>query len=83
LRRLARRSFDAVNTLRPSGNVTFPPDALFEPSRARKPSTTTVSPIFSESRLMPRRWSTPGGPPENPQFVTFPWASFTSTKNQM
>ena len=41
-----RSSCDAVKTLRPSANVTRPPDALFDPSRARKPSTTTTSPFF-------------------------------------
>ena len=61
----------------------MPPDALFDPSRARNPSTTTTSPALSEFLLMPRRWSTPGGAPENPQLLTFPCSSFTSTKNQM
>src|SRR5580693_6976257 len=76
-------SADAVKTLRPSGKVTEPPDALFEPSRARKPSTTTTSPGFRTCLLIPLRSRTPGGPPENAQFVTVPVSSFTSTKNQM
>src|SRR3989442_11235323 len=68
-----------ANTFRPSANVTFPPDALFEPSLARKPSTLITSPTFRTSLLMPRRASMPGGPPEKPQVVTLPLSSLTST----
>ena len=55
------------------------PDPFDEPSFARKPSTTTSSPGFIAVRLMPRRWRTPGAPPEKPQLVTEPSAFFTST----
>ncbi len=40
----AASSLEAVNTFRPSGNVTRPPEALLEPSRARKPSTLITDP---------------------------------------
>ena len=35
--------------------MTRPPDAFADPSRARKPSTWIVSPIFKASRGIPRR----------------------------
>jgi hypothetical protein len=54
-------------------------EALFEPSRAREPSTFTIEPIFNTSLVMPRRISAPGGAPEKPQVVILPFSSFTST----
>src|ERR1041385_8139931 len=42
-----------------------------DPSRARLPSTVTVSPIFSVLRVQPLRISPLGLPISKPQFVTF------------
>ena len=79
LSRLESGSWLAVNTWRPSGNVTFVPLALSEPSLARKPSTLIIIPGWITSLVMPRRMSCPGAPPENAQWVTLPSAVFSST----
>src|SRR5436190_4294530 len=68
-----------AKTFRPSAKVTLPPDALLEPSFARKPSTLMTSPAFNTSRVIPRRANIPGGPPEKPHVVALPAASLTST----
>jgi hypothetical protein len=44
----------------------------FEPSRARKPSTTTTSPTLAESFRHPARYSVLGAPPSIAQFVVAP-----------
>src|SRR5437867_12681716 len=66
-------------TWRPSEKVRMLPDALFEPSFARNPWTTTVSPTFRVSLVNPFLMAIPGGRPEKPQVVTLPFSSFTST----
>src|SRR5438552_12728888 len=74
----------AVNTCRPSPNVTFPPDALGDPSFARKPATFTVSPTFRTSRLIPLRANVAGGPAEKPHTALLPLpSSLPSTCNHM
>ena len=45
------------------------------PMLAEPRSSLKYADLFPE----PRRWSTPGGPAEKPQFVTLPCSSFTST----
>src|SRR5262245_16454540 len=75
----ATSSAEPAKTLRPSANVTLPPEPLLEPSLARKPSTLITSPTFKTSFVIPLLANMPGGPPENPHVVTFPLSSLTST----
>src|SRR5207249_7545448 len=65
----------AVNTFRPSANVTLPPDALGDPSFARKPSTFTVSPTLRTFRLIPRRANVARQPVEKHHSARLPLTS--------
>src|ERR1019366_4479914 len=69
---------EPANRFRPSGNCTLVPLTVAEPRLARKPLTSSSTPVGKSVLRRPRRRSAFGAPNSTAQFVTFPSSPFTS-----